>query len=193
MVNSSKASSRAWPVWPRSGGKTAHTVVSAVSTHSFCRCYGPCYIASDLASGWESDASSRSTVLRPPRPGQDRVSTLKNRILLENYVFSDDLEAQVVAFVDHYNHRRYHESISNLTPADVNVGRGQTRLVETRKDQTRHNQTALIATSAPSRLNQQTDGPETPILPKLICLKSFDDGQPKRARIFLPHAVGSRI
>ena len=51
--------------------------------------------------------------------------TLKNRILLENYFFPADLEAQIEAFVDHYNHRRYHESINNLTPADVYFGRGQ--------------------------------------------------------------------
>ena len=36
--------------------------------------------------------------------------TLKNRILLENYYLPGDLEAQIGAFVDHYNHRRYHES-----------------------------------------------------------------------------------
>ena len=51
--------------------------------------------------------------------------TLKNRILLENYFFPADLEAQIEAFVDHYNHQRYHESINNLTPADVHFGRGQ--------------------------------------------------------------------
>ena len=51
--------------------------------------------------------------------------TLKNRILLDNYFFPADLEAQIKSFVDHYNHQRYHESINNLTPADVYFGRGQ--------------------------------------------------------------------
>ena len=49
--------------------------------------------------------------------------TLKNRILLENYFLPGDLEAQIEAFVDHYNHKRYHESIKNVTPADVYFGR----------------------------------------------------------------------
>ena len=56
--------------------------------------------------------------------------TLKNRILLENYYQPGDLEAKIDAFVDHYNHRRYHESLSNLTPADVYFGHGQTILLE---------------------------------------------------------------
>ncbi|PUB10921.1 integrase-like protein, partial [Yoonia sediminilitoris] len=49
--------------------------------------------------------------------------TLKNRILLENYFLPGDLEAQIEAFVDHYNHQRHHESINNVTPADVYFGR----------------------------------------------------------------------
>jgi len=40
-----------------------------------------------------------------------------------------DLEAQIEAFVVDYNHCRYHESIDNLTPADVYFGRGQTILL----------------------------------------------------------------
>ena len=56
--------------------------------------------------------------------------TLKNRILLENYYFPGDLEAQIAAFIDHYNHRRYHESLENLTPADVYFGRAQAILLE---------------------------------------------------------------
>lgn len=51
--------------------------------------------------------------------------TLKNRILLENYFLPGDLEAQIEAFVDHYNHQRYHESLNNVTPADVYFGRAQ--------------------------------------------------------------------
>ena len=56
--------------------------------------------------------------------------TLKNRILLENYYLPGDLEAKIDTFVDHYNHRRYHESLDNLTPADVYFGRRQTILLE---------------------------------------------------------------
>ena len=41
-----------------------------------------------------------------------------------------DLKARIEAFVEHYNHRRYHESLKNLTPADVYFGRGQTILLE---------------------------------------------------------------
>src|SRR5881275_1507648 len=56
--------------------------------------------------------------------------TLKSRILLENYFLPGDLETQIAAFVDDYNHRRYHESIDNLTPADVYFGRGPTIVAE---------------------------------------------------------------
>ena len=50
--------------------------------------------------------------------------TLKNRILLENYYFPSELEAEIGNFVDYYNLCRYHESLNNLTPADVYFGCG---------------------------------------------------------------------
>ena len=64
--------------------------------------------------------------------------TLKNRILLENYYLPGAIEQAVEAFVEYYNHRRYHERISNVTPADVYFGRDQTIIRERRKikDQT---------------------------------------------------------
>jgi transposase InsO family protein len=56
--------------------------------------------------------------------------TLKNRILLENYYLPGDLETQLGAFIEAYNNQRYHESLDNLTPADVYYGRGKTILLE---------------------------------------------------------------
>ncbi len=56
--------------------------------------------------------------------------TLKNRILLNNYYLPGDLERQICAFVEHYNNARYHESLDNLTPADVYFGRAETILAE---------------------------------------------------------------
>ena len=52
----------------------------------------------------------------------------KNRILLKHYFLPGNLEKQIEAFVDHYNHQRYYESLKNLTPADVYFGRGQSIL-----------------------------------------------------------------
>ena len=56
--------------------------------------------------------------------------TLKNRILLEHAYLPGELEARVAAFVEHYNHVRAHQSLSNLTPADVYFGRGEAILRE---------------------------------------------------------------
>ena len=55
---------------------------------------------------------------------------MKNRVLLENYYLPGDIEAQINAFVDHYNHQSCREAIANLTPADVYFGRGRTILLE---------------------------------------------------------------
>jgi hypothetical protein len=50
---------------------------------------------------------------------------MKNQILLENYYLPGQLEQRLAEFVDYYNLRRYHESLDNLTPADVYFGRAQ--------------------------------------------------------------------
>jgi transposase InsO family protein len=49
--------------------------------------------------------------------------SMKNILLLDNYYCPEELTTQIAAFVEHYNHRRYHESLGNVTPADVYHGR----------------------------------------------------------------------
>ena len=88
---------------------------------------GPSYIASELAEWIDANGMShvRGAPLHPQTQGKIERwhQTLKNRILLENYFLPGDLERQIEAFVEHYNHRRYHESLGNVTPADAYFGR----------------------------------------------------------------------
>jgi transposase InsO family protein len=95
---------------------------------------GSSYISDDLAKWLERHdmAHVRGAPYHPMTQGKIERwhQTLKNRILLENYYLPGDLEAQIEAFVADYNHRRYHESVGNLTPADVYFGRGQTILLQ---------------------------------------------------------------
>jgi len=95
---------------------------------------GASYIAGELAE-WLDDNGMDHVRGAPYHPQtQGKIErwhqTLKNRILLENYFLPGDLTASIEAFVTHYNHQRYHESLSNLTPADVYFGRSQTILLE---------------------------------------------------------------
>src|SRR6266508_1474256 len=95
---------------------------------------GSSYISEDLAKWLENHDMGhvRGAPYHPMTQGKIErwQQTLKNRILLENYYLPGDLENQIEAFVADYNHRRYHESIGNLTPADVYCGRGQTILLQ---------------------------------------------------------------
>jgi transposase InsO family protein len=95
---------------------------------------GSSYIAGDLKAWMESQGMKhvRGAPYHPQTQGKIERwhQTLKNRILLENYYLPGDLEAQIDAFVSYYNHQRYHESLKNLTPADVYFGRGQTILLK---------------------------------------------------------------
>jgi transposase InsO family protein len=95
---------------------------------------GPSYIAAEQAE-WLAAQGMDHTRGAPCHPqAQGKIErwhqTLNNRVLLENYYMTGALEVQVAAFIDHYNHRRVHESLRNLTPADVYFGRGQTALLD---------------------------------------------------------------
>ena len=93
---------------------------------------GASYISGELADYIKDQGMShvRGAPYHPQTQGKIERwhQTLKNRILLEHYFLPGDLEREIESFVEHYNHERYHESINNLTPADVYFGRGQSIL-----------------------------------------------------------------
>ena len=89
---------------------------------------GSSYIATELAE-WLDDNGMDHVRGAPYHPQtQGKIErwhqTLKNRILLENYFLPGDLKGEIGRFISQYNHHRYHESLQNLTPADVYFGRG---------------------------------------------------------------------
>ncbi len=53
---------------------------------------------------------------------------IKNIINLQYYYLPGELEREIERFVEYYNNHRYHESLENLTPADVYFGRNRERL-----------------------------------------------------------------
>src|SRR6056297_3246865 len=90
---------------------------------------GSSYISGELAD-WLEDRQMDHVRGAPYHPQtQGKIErwhqTMKNRVLLEHYFLPGDLERQISAFVDYYNNHRYHESLGNLTPADVYFGRAE--------------------------------------------------------------------
>ena len=54
--------------------------------------------------------------------------SMKAVVKLDHDYFPWQLEAALRTFVAYYNNERYHESLDNVTPADVYFGRQQTVL-----------------------------------------------------------------
>ena len=98
---------------------------------------GSSYVSEELAEWLQGNGMkhSRGAPYHPQTQGKIERwhQTLKNHILLENYFLPGDLEAQIEAFVDHYNHQRYHESLNNVTPADVYFGRDKAILKQRKR------------------------------------------------------------
>jgi putative transposase len=89
---------------------------------------GPCYISGELSDYLEENGMTH-TRGRPYHPQtQGKIErwhrSMKNQILLNHYYFPSELQGHLQRFVSYYNHERYHESLNNLTPADVFYGRG---------------------------------------------------------------------
>ena len=98
---------------------------------------GPSYVSSEVAD-WLQDHGIEHTRGKPYHPQtQGKIErwhrSLKNQILLENYYLPGELKMRIEEFIIYYNTRRYHESINNLTPEDVFLGRGNAILEERQK------------------------------------------------------------
>ena len=88
---------------------------------------GPCYISKELRE-WLQDRDMKHTRGAPYHPmTQGKIEryhrSMKNVVKLEHYYFPWELENAITEWVAHYNHERYHESLDNVTPADVYNGR----------------------------------------------------------------------
>ena len=88
---------------------------------------GPAYVSKDLQDYLQEQGMTH-TRGRPYHPQtQGKIEryhrSMKNVVKLQHYYFPWELEAAVRDFVAYYNHRRYHESLDNCTPADVYYGR----------------------------------------------------------------------
>jgi putative transposase len=88
---------------------------------------GPAYVSGELRD-YLKDRKMDHTRGRPYHPQtQGKIEryhrTMKNVVKLEHYYFPWELEAALRDFVAYYNNERYHESLDNVTPADVYFGR----------------------------------------------------------------------
>ena len=88
---------------------------------------GPCYVSGELADYLETHQISptRGAPYHPMTQGKiERYHrSMKNVVKLENYYSPWGLERAIARFVNDYNHRRLHEALDNVTPADVYEGR----------------------------------------------------------------------
>ena len=98
---------------------------------------GPAYLSGELRD-YLGDRKMTHTRGRPYHPQtQGKIEryhrTMKNVVKLENYYFPWELETALRDFVAYYNNERYHESLDNVTPADVYFGRQYAVLSERAK------------------------------------------------------------
>ena len=88
---------------------------------------GPCYVSRDLREYLDEKGltHTRGKPYHPQTQGKiERYHrTMKNVVKLRNYYQPEHLEHEIARFVDYYNNERVHESLDNVTPADVYYGR----------------------------------------------------------------------
>jgi transposase InsO family protein len=98
---------------------------------------GKCYISHELKA-FLKEKGIKPINGKPCHPQtQGKIEryhrTMKNVVKLDNYYSPEDLCNAIETFVQYYNNERYHESINNLTPANVYFGREEEILRERSK------------------------------------------------------------
>ena len=95
---------------------------------------GSCYIAKEFKTYLHAHGMdhTRGAPNHPQTQGKIERYHRSMKIILrqDNYFTPEQLEKQIVKWVDYYNNERYHESLNNLTPADVYHGRSEQKLKE---------------------------------------------------------------
>jgi putative transposase len=91
---------------------------------------GSCYVSNELKSFMKEEVNIshiHGAPLHPQTQGKiERYHrTMKNVVKLEHYFLPEELQKSIDNFVKFYNNERYHESLDNLTPADVYFGRAE--------------------------------------------------------------------
>ena len=88
---------------------------------------GSAYVSGELRDSLKEREMAHTRGAPDPPQTQGKIEryprTLKNVVKLEHYYFPWELEAALRDFVAYYNNERYHESLDNVTPADVYFGR----------------------------------------------------------------------
>jgi hypothetical protein len=143
------------------------------------------------SSGWrvfgahDTERDRRATVRAMIREGQEfEADAIVGLDFVIEAVRRSDFDRaplqRIAAFAAHYNHARHHESLANLTPADVYFGQAETILLERERIKPK--------TIANRRLQNRRRAaqPQPPMIQKppfgepTRCLKSSDDGHSPR-------------
>jgi putative transposase len=106
---------------------------------------GSCYVSEELRE-YLQQRGMQQTHGAPYHPmTQGKIErfhrSMKNEVCLQHYYLPGELEQEIGRFIEYYNNERYHESLENVTPADVYFGRHKeviTRREETKRKTLKH-------------------------------------------------------
>ena len=148
---------------------------------------GSSYISRDLVT-WLPDRRVRHGRGVSPHPmTQGEIErwrqTLKKPEPAREPFPAGDLESQIHAFVGHYDHRRYHESLGKLTPAETTSDGTGALCRNERESSARQSSTGACSIAAPPPNKSNRMRQSLPPSRDAICPKIPDDGKRSVVRL----------